>query len=328
MRGARFVIPALASVLSATLALAQPAPPSSPQSWPQRPVKWILPFGAGSGIDIGARMLADPLSSRWGKSVVIENRPGGDGIIAIMAFVGAADDHTLLYAATGTFTIHPFVRDKLPYDAARDLLPIAKVSETTVALTVPASLNVDSLSEFIALVRAQPGKLNYAAAAGTSDFVVSAFLKSEGLAMAVVPYRDIVQAPNDLAEGRIQLLASSLAVAQPQAQAGRIKILAVNNRTRAPAAPTIPTAAEAGYPALTYEAPVGLFGPRGMPIELRERIAADLVAAAADPTFGSRLAATGQTADPKGSAGFAADIDLQRERLAGIAKALDLKPKP
>src|SRR5882757_3068257 len=114
------------------------------------------------------------------------------------------------------------------------------------------------------------------------------------------------QAPNDLAEGRIQVLASSLAVVRPQAQAGKIKVLAVTNRERAPAAAEIPTTTEAGFPALAYEAPVGLFGPRGMPIELRERFAADIRAAAADPNFVARMAATGQVVDVRGPAEFAA----------------------
>jgi tripartite-type tricarboxylate transporter receptor subunit TctC len=319
---ARLVMTALVLLGAATSSLAQS---SLAQAWPQRTVKWILPFGAGSGIDIGARMLADPLAARWGKSMVVENRPGGDGFVAISAFTAANDDHTLLYSAIGTFTIHPFVHDKLPYDASRDLLPIAKVSETIVAITVPESLKVSSLAELMELARAQPGKLNYAAAAGTSDFVFAAFLRSVGLSMTLVPYRDVVQAPNDLAEGRIQVLASSYAVVRPQAQTGKIKVLAVTNRERAPAVADIPTATEAGFPALSYEAPVGLFGPRGMPIELRERIATDIRAAAADPTFVARMAATGQVVDARGPSEFAAVIEQQRAKLGAVAEAL--KPK-
>jgi tripartite-type tricarboxylate transporter receptor subunit TctC len=271
-------------------------------------------------------MLTDPLAARWGKSMIVENRPGGDGFVAISAFTAANDDHTLLYTAIGTFTIHPFVHDKLPYDASRDLLPIAKVSETIVAITVPASLKVGSLAELMELARAQPGRLNYAAAAGTSDFVFAAFLKSSGLSMTLVPYRDVVQAPNDLAEGRIQVLASSYAVVRPQAQAGRIKVLAVTNRARAPAAADIPTATEAGFPALAYEAPVGLFGPRGMASELRERIAADIRVVAADPTFVARMADTGQVVDVRGPAEFAAAIEQQRAKLGVVAAALKSKP--
>ena len=131
------------------------------QAWPTRPVKFILTLGPGSGADIGARLLADRLGQRWGQPVVVENRPGGDGIVAINSFVGAHDDHQLLFSPTSSFTAHPFLHDHLPYKPA-DLLPIARVSNTIISISVPASLNVNSMKELMALARAQPGKLNWA----------------------------------------------------------------------------------------------------------------------------------------------------------------------
>src|SRR5476649_2167379 len=102
--------------------------PASAQSYPQRPVRFILPFGPAAGVDITARLLSDKLSTRWGKPVVIENRPGGDGLVAINAFTSAADDHTLLFVPASTYTAHPYSHEKLPYDAERDLLPIVNVT--------------------------------------------------------------------------------------------------------------------------------------------------------------------------------------------------------
>ena len=136
----------------------RPAPPA--QSYPQRTVKFILPFGPASGTDITARLVGDRLAARWGKPVVIENRPGGDGLVAINAFIAANDDHTLLWVPVGTFAVHPYDKDKLPYDAERDLIPVANVSTLFLALSAPAALNVDSLREFFELVRANPGKFN------------------------------------------------------------------------------------------------------------------------------------------------------------------------
>ncbi len=185
------------------------------QTYPQRTVKFILPFGPASGTDITARLVGDRLSARWGKPVVIENRPGGDGLVAINAFISANDDHTLLWVPVGTFAVHPFDKDKLPYDADRDLIPVANVSTLYLALSAPASLGVGSFREFFELVRANPGKYNAAAANGNADFLMSGFLKSNNLDMAKVPYRDIMQGPNDLAENRIQLLSSSLAIVTP-----------------------------------------------------------------------------------------------------------------
>ena len=169
--------------LLASLIFVGGATPASAQSWPHRTVKFILPLGPGSGTDIGARLFADKLAARWNKPVVVENRPGGDGVIAINAFIGADDDHTLLFAPSGTFTVHPFVREKVPYDV-RDLVPIARISNTIVGIAVPASLKADSLTELVTLARAQPGKLNWSATSGMTDIVMSAFIKGSGLEVA------------------------------------------------------------------------------------------------------------------------------------------------
>jgi tripartite-type tricarboxylate transporter receptor subunit TctC len=294
------------------------------QTYPTRTVRFIIPFGPASASDITARLFADRLTARWGKPVVVENRPGGDGLVAIGAFTGANDDHTLLFGPAGTFAVHPYEYDKLPYNAERDLLPISNVSTIILAFSTPESLKIGSVGEFVALARAQPGKLNAAAASGNADFLLFGFLKSSGLQVAKVPYRDILQAPNDLAEARIQVLMTSLAVVQPQMQAGRVKVLAVTSRRRAPSAPDIPTVVEAGYPALEMESVVGLFGPRGMPTDLRERIAGDL-AAVLDPVIRERLEATGQIVNVRGPAEFAAAIEEQRAKLAAIAKVLGIR---
>src|SRR6267143_3999563 len=128
-----------AAIFLAALALAGAPSRAQAQAWPQRAVKFIVPFGPGAGADIGARLLAERLQARWGKPVVIENRPGGDSLVAIQAFLSADDDHTLLFGPSGNFTVHPFQYAKLPYQAG-DLVPIARVSNTILAVGVPASM--------------------------------------------------------------------------------------------------------------------------------------------------------------------------------------------
>jgi tripartite-type tricarboxylate transporter receptor subunit TctC len=295
------------------------------QNWPQRIVRFIVPLGPGSGSDIGARLFADRLSARWGKPVVIENRPGGDGIVAIAAFVNAHDDHVLLYAPASTFTAHPFLHDKLPYEPA-DLLPVARVSNTLVALVTPSAQKIGSLAELVALARAEPGKLNWATATGISDFLFAAFLKSAKLDMAKVPYRDTVHASTDLAEGRIQLYWGALAIVRPYVQSGKARLIAISNNIRAPDEPNVPTVAEAGFPELAFDGLVGLFGPRDMAEALRERIAADIKAVAADPMIAARLITTGQVVSPGRPAEFAASIDVQRATIAAIARDLGIRP--
>lgn len=319
----------IAVSIAALVALAAPFLPtavSADQAWPTRPVKFILTLGPGSGADIGARLFADRLSQRWGQPIVVENRPGGDGIVAINSFVSAHDDHQLLFSPTSSFTAHPFLHDHLPYKPA-DLLPIARVSNTIITISTPASLNVNSLTQLMALARAQPGKLNWAGVTGALDFIFAGWLKREDLDIAKIAYKNPVDAANDLAEGRVQVYESALAIIRPQLQTGKVKLLCVTNTVRAPTEPDLPTAQEAGQPALTIDGLVGLFGPTGMPFALRQRIAAD-IRAVADDTIKQRLVTTGQLLNVGGPEDFAKSIDEQRAQVAAFAKELGVAELP
>jgi tripartite-type tricarboxylate transporter receptor subunit TctC len=316
----------IAAVLAIAASLPFAGPAAAADAYPQRTVRFILPFNPASASDITARLFADRLSARWGKPVVVENRPGGDGIVSIQAFVSAADDHTLWFGPAGNFNVAPYDHDTLPYDGKRDLVPIVSVSSVVLAISAPASMNIDTVDQLVALAKAQPGKLNAAAANGVSDFLLFGWAKSMGLDIVRVPYRDIMQAPNDLVEQRIQVLSTSFAVVQPLMLAGKIKVLAVTSAQRAPSAPDIPTAKEAGYPALTFQSIGGIFGPRGMPDSERESIAADVRAVSADPIIAKRLGDIGTIMDIRGPAEFAKAVDEQRTRLADLAKVLGLKP--
>src|SRR5215217_3994344 len=150
-----------AVLLALLLAPLLGAAPSSAQSWPTRNVKFIVTLGPGSGTDIGGRLLADRLTKKWGQPVVIENRPGGDGIVAINAFVSAKDDHILLLSPTSSFVAHPWMHENRPYKT-EDLAPIARVSNTVIGISVPKVLPVNSMAELVALAKAKPGELNWA----------------------------------------------------------------------------------------------------------------------------------------------------------------------
>lgn len=295
------------------------------QSWPQRPVKFIVGLGPGSAQDIAARMFGDQLAKLWGQPVVIENRPGGDGIVAINAFIGAHDTHTLLFAASGTFTAHPTQYAKLPYDPS-DLVPLARVSSTIIAISVPTALNVRTLDELVALARKQPGQLNFAPTPGTTEITFDNFLKATNIDMAKIPYPDITRAVTDLSENRIQAIVSGIAIVKSQVEAGKVRLLAITNLKRASAVPELPTATEAGYPSLALDGLIGLFGPKALPPGVAERIAADVRTVAADPSIGPRLAATGQQLDPGGTADFAAAVEAQRQSIAATAKLLGIQP--
>ena len=310
----------------ASILLAMPAAPASAaETWPSRPVRFIVTLGAGSGVDIGARLFADKLSALWGQPVVVENRPGGDGMVAITAFLAAHDDHVLLVTPVSSFTSHPYFHDKLPYDP-KDLVPVARISSTVIALSVPTALHVNSVKELVALAKAKPGQLNWTTATGSTDFVFAGFLHEVGLTMAKVPYKNPVAAVTDLAEGRIQVYMPAYAIVRPQVMAGKVKVLAVTNHQRAPVLADVPTAAEAGYPSLDFDGLVGLFGPPGIADAVRAKIAADIRAAAKDRAIVDKLTATAQIVSPGDAAEFTASIEKQKAQVAKIAKLFGNKP--
>jgi tripartite-type tricarboxylate transporter receptor subunit TctC len=312
---------------AAVVALACAAAPTAAraQSWPDRPVKFIVGLGPGAAQDIAARMFGEQLSERWDQPVVIENRPGGDGIVAINAFIGAHDPHTLLFAASGTFTAHPTQYAKMPYDPS-EIVPLARVSSTIIGVSVPTALNVNTLDDLVALARKDPGALNAAPTPGTTEITFDNFVKTAGIVVAKVPYGDITKAATDLGENRIQVIVSGISVVRPQIEAGKVKLIAITNLKRASAVPDVPTAAEAGYPSLALDGLIGLFGPKGLPAGAAERIAADVQTVSTDPTIRARLASTGQEPDPAGPAEFAAAVDAQRKSIAATAKALGIQP--
>ncbi len=303
-------------------ALALSAAPSSAEPWPQRTVRFIVPLPPGTSTDLVARLFADRLSERWRQPVAVENRQGADGIPAVTGFVSARDNHSLLFSFAGIITINPLTYDKLPYDPVRDLVPVAWVADNFIGIAVPETLKVNSLDDFVKLARSQPGKLNWAASPGVPHYVFAALQKSAGIEMMQVSYRDFRPALQDLGEGRIQAVATGVALLVPQMQAGKVKLLMVNNRQRSPQAPEVPTATEAGYPELTFEGAVGLYGWRDMPTGLKERIAADVRAVATDPTTAARVANMGSALRVGTSTEFAAVIEEQRAKIAAIAKGM------
>jgi tripartite-type tricarboxylate transporter receptor subunit TctC len=266
--------------------------------------------------------MSDRLAARWGKPVVIENKPGADGLLAINAFVSANDDHVLLYASSASFNAHPYMHEKLSYNLERDLLPIAQVTDTILTGSVPASLKATTLKEFVALAREVPNTLN---AAGVPDFTLGYFLKVEDLAVTKVPYRDIVPAATDLAAGQIQFLLSSAAIVRPLAAAGKVRLLAVTRRERASIMPDVPTIYEAGYPALSVETTAGLYGPKSMSADLRERLSRDVIGVVADPVITERLLATGQAVRTGGPEELSKTLKQQAQQMATVAKVLGLK---
>jgi tripartite-type tricarboxylate transporter receptor subunit TctC len=297
------------------------------QSWPQRPVKFVLSLGPGSGADLGARLYADRLTKLWGQPVVVENRPGGDGVIAINAVIQAKDDHALLWGPTANFVGHPYSLDTMSYDP-NELVPVARVSGTVVTLGVPASLNVGSLKELLATAKQKQGWLNWTTAVTMTDIVLEGFMRTQGIEATHVRYKQPAEAVNDLISERIQLYSSAYAIVRAQVQAGKVKLLAVQARNRVPGL-DLPTVGELGFPGLDFEGLVGIIAARSsnLPAAARERIGADIKTVSRDPFVAERLAATAQLNIPGDAAEFAQSIEEQKAQLAASAKLLGMKPK-
>ncbi len=192
---------------------------------------------------------------------------------------------------------------------------------------MPSTLEVKTLADLVALARAKPGELNWSGTTGAIDFLFAGFLKNANLNMSKVPYRNPVEAINDLATGRIQVNETAYAIARPQVEAGKIKVLAITNSKRAPTLPDIPTVNEAGFRDLHLDGLVGFFSGPDMPLSLRERIAADVRAVGSnDPLIAERMNLTGQLLDLAGPAEFQREIEDQRQRVGAAAKALGITP--
>jgi tripartite-type tricarboxylate transporter receptor subunit TctC len=310
--------------LSLATVIAASTTPAAAQDWPQRAVRFILPFGPGSAADTLARVLGEDLAVRWGKPVVVENRPGADGLLAINAVVGAKDDHTILVSSTGSFLAHPYMHKKLDYDIDKDLTPIGRVADTLLIVAVPADLPASNLKEFVALAKAKPD-MNLAASPGVTEFAVDAFLKGEDLKTVRVPYKNLGDAARDLSEGRIHFILTSYAVVRPFVESGKVKIIAAGTRNRSPLVKDVQSIPESGFPVLAADTSTALFGGPGVPAELRKKIANDMMLAIKEPKVRDRIALTGQDIAPSGPEELTEILKGQFQKADAIAQSLGMK---
>ncbi len=200
--------------------------------WPTRAVKIIVPFPAGSANDVSARVYADGLTRRWAKPVIVENRPGANAIVGGGAFANARDDHTLLYGTASMVTVNPLLEAALPYDPARDMVPISSTASSIFVVAVHGQLPVHSLQDLALLTRSKPGELSWSSGPSLPYFVFAAMLTRNALRQVYVPYRDAMTQEADFAEGRVQILSHSLYAVRGAVAAGKARILAVMSPRR------------------------------------------------------------------------------------------------
>ncbi|MCX7932973.1 MAG: tripartite tricarboxylate transporter substrate binding protein [Rhodovarius sp.] len=314
---------------AASLPLARPRA----QGFPDRPIRLIVPFAAGGNADTVARILAPRLQERLGQPVVVENRPGAGGSLGAEVVARArADGHTLLIGSNGPLSVNPVVQARLPYDPARDLQPIGMAMQVPHCLMVQPTAPWQELRQLIAASRAAPDTLGVGTAgvASATHLALEAFKAASGARLLHVPYRGGGAALPDFLAGNVPILFTEFSTALPIHRDRRGRMLAVAAAARLPAAPEVPTMAEAGVPGFTAASYVGLVGPAGLPAPVLATLAGAFAAIVAEEEFRARMAALGGEAAPPALAtpgGFAAFIaeDLARSRAA--AEAAGIRPE-
>jgi tripartite-type tricarboxylate transporter receptor subunit TctC len=318
---------ALALVFGGLCATAHGA--SSPGGYPSKPVRLIVAFPAGGSTDIIARLVGQRLSERLGQQVIIDNRGGAGGTVGTeIAARANPDGYTLTMGTTSTHVIAPAAYPNLKYDPVKDFTPITLVATTPYLLVVNPSVKAGSLKEFVALVKSQPGKLNYASAgSGSTTHIAMEMLKSAaGLDIVHVPYNGNGPAGAAVLGGQVQALFGSMPAVLPQAKAGKLRPLAVGTAKRSPALPDVPTVAESGYPGFAVSLWLGFFAPRGTPIEIVNRLHAELANIALSPDMKEQFERNG--AEPMTNA---SNLELERlirseiPKYAKVIKAANIK---
>jgi tripartite-type tricarboxylate transporter receptor subunit TctC len=252
------------------------------QPYPNRPIRLVVPFPPGGAADLAARTVTQALAQALGQTIVIDNRGGADGAIAgDVVKTSAADGYTLLFATTTGLNAAPVMRKEPPYDPITAFTPISMVGKFGFFLFVHESLPAKTVAEFLAYVRANPGKVNYGTGNGTSILFTAQLASIEKLDMQHIPYKGDAPASADLIAGRVQVMIGTPGSAMPQVKEGRLRVLATLLPNRSPLAPDAPTAAEAGLGRLTISPWAGLFGPAKLPQEVVDRVAAAMKVVAA-----------------------------------------------
>ncbi len=245
------------------------------QPYPNRPIRLVVPFPAGGAADLAARTVTQALSQALGQTLIIDNRGGADGAIAgDVVKTSPPDGYTLLFATTTGLNAAPVMRKQPPYDPLTAFTPISLVGKFGFFLFVHESLPAKNVAEFLAYVRANPGKVNYGTGNGTSILFSAQLASIEKLNMQHIPYKGDAPATADLIAGRVQVMIGTPGSAMPQVKEGKLRVLATLLPTRSPLAPEAPTGAEAGLGKLTISPWAGLFGPAKLPPEVVERVAA------------------------------------------------------
>lgn len=296
--------------------------------YPEKPIRIVLPFPAGSVVDVIARSIAVKLSEAWGQSVIVDNRPGAGGNIAAeLVAKSAPDGYTLLVGTPGTNAVNASLYRKLPYDTLRDFAPITLTATTYLMLVVHPSVPVKSVKELVALARAKPGQLNYGSggSGGSPHLAAELFKSMTGVSMTHVPYKGSPQYTVDLVAGRIDLIFAGVVAVLPHVKTGRLRLLAISADTRDRSMPDVPTISEAGVPGYDVKPWYGLFASAGTPQATIDKLHAEVVRILALPEVKAHYANAGLTATSNSPAEFGTYVKHEFDKWAKVVKASGMR---
>jgi tripartite-type tricarboxylate transporter receptor subunit TctC len=296
---------------------------ASAQDYPNKPIKLILPYTAGSPNDVIARLVTPGLSSQLGQTVVIDNRPGGGTTIGTRAVMTAEPDgYTLLWSNSPSHFIAPSVSKTAAYDPIKDFTPIVTVGSNANVLVIVPSLPTKTLAEFVAYAKTNPGKLNFGYGQGTTPHLVGGLFKQEtGIDLSFVPYKGGAQAVTDMLGGHIHMNIGTSSTLKPLVRDGRLRALAVTGNQRMPELPEVPTMRESGYPNVTSEIFYGVFGPAGLPAPIVKRINDAANMSLKSRELAAKMAELGFQPEGGSSPDFAALLTREMAKWLPIVKA-------
>lgn len=297
-------------------------------TFPDRPIRWIVPAAAGGGADASARVVADHLSKRLGQPIIIENRPGASGAIGLEAVAKSAPDgYTIGTVNITNIVMSRQLRPSSSFDPDRDLIPVAKITSQPNVLVVNAALPVKNIRELVAYGKANPGALFYGSTGAGSSLHIAgeALNQASGMAMVHVPYKSSPNANTDLMANTIQVMIDNLSTLAPHIRSGKMKALAVTSPRRAPQLPQVPTMVEAGGPDFRMLVWGGVAAPRGIPAPVLQRLSSEILAVLAMPEVRARLVELGYEPDPQGSSAFEEFIKAENQYWGDVIRRANIK---
>ena len=316
----------VAALLVAGAAPAQQAP--SGAGYPSKPLKMVMPFPAGGPTDILGRLLGQKLTEAWGQNVVIDNRPGGAGMIgSVVAARSPPDGYTLFLGGISTLAIAPFVQKNIPYDPIRDFQPVTQTTISPLLLMVHPSLPLKSVKEFLALAKARPGEINYASSGpgGSGHLAGELFKMVTKTNLVHVPYRGAPPALTDLISGQVQVMFGTMLAAVPHVRSGRIRAVAVTGPRRSVAVPEVPTFAEGGLPGYDASSWNGILVPTGTPRAIVDKLNAELVKILHASNVLDRLASDGPIPVGDTPEAFAAFIKAEQAKWGKVIREANVR---